>query len=86
MPQISDQVFRPDERLVVQSTAGGGYGDPLDRDPELVRWDVREGLISLKRARDVYGVVLDTQPEHYAVDHKATEKRRRRMRDKGGRS
>ena len=36
--------------------SGGGYGDPRERDPELVRADVRNGLLSPQRARDVYGV------------------------------
>ena len=34
----------------------GGYGDPRERDPELVRADVRNGLLSPERARDMYGV------------------------------
>ena len=36
--------------------SGGGYGDPRERDPALVRADVRNGLLSPQRARDVYGV------------------------------
>src|SRR5690606_41058320 len=40
------------------SPAGGGYGDPLDRDPELVLDDVLDGFISSYHARDDYGVVL----------------------------
>ena len=39
--------------------SGGGYGEPLERDPELVRADVAEGWIGTERARDVYGVVCD---------------------------
>ena len=38
---------------------GGGYGDPLERDPELVAQDFRNGLVSEKTALSVYGVVLD---------------------------
>jgi N-methylhydantoinase B len=44
------------ERIVSITPAGGGYGPPRDRDPELVRHDVAEGLVSAERARDVYGV------------------------------
>jgi N-methylhydantoinase B len=40
---------------------GGGYGDPLERDPRLVQEDVRDGFISLDQARDIYGVVLDPE-------------------------
>ncbi|MFM2281144.1 MAG: hypothetical protein RLZZ444_3375, partial [Pseudomonadota bacterium] len=35
---------------------GGGLGDPKDRDPELVRRDIRNGLISAERAAEIYGV------------------------------
>jgi N-methylhydantoinase B len=39
-------------------SGGGGYGDPLARDPELVWRDVRAGLVSPEAARGIYGVVL----------------------------
>jgi N-methylhydantoinase B len=59
----SHVVVGPDERLMSVSTGGGGYGSPLAREPERVRDDVREGWISLGRARAVYGVVLDRHNE-----------------------
>ena len=62
--------------MVSESSSGGGFGDPLDRDPEMVRHRVREGWTSVERARDVYGVVLDLEPELYSVDYAATEKLR----------
>ena len=68
------------EALVSECSSGGGYGDPLDRDPDLVRHRVREGWTSVDRARDVYGVVLDLTPELYAVDHRATEELRTEKR------
>lgn len=46
------------ERVVAVSCGGGGYGDPCARPPERVAEDVREGLLSVDRARDVYAVVL----------------------------
>ena len=60
--------------------AGAGYGDPLDRDPDLVRLRAREGWISLERAREIYGVVLDATPEEYAVDPERTKELRARLR------
>ncbi len=48
--------------------AGGGYGDPLQREPERVLKDVRAGILSRERCRDTYGVVID---ENH-VDNKAT--------------
>jgi N-methylhydantoinase B len=47
-----------DEFYVGVSTGGGGYGNPLERDPEQVRLDVRDGIVSAQRARDIFGVVL----------------------------
>jgi N-methylhydantoinase B len=40
------------------SPSGGGYGDPLQRDPEKVLDDVLDGFITIEHARDDYGVVL----------------------------
>lgn len=45
------------EALVI-SAGGGGWGDPLKRDPERVRRDVQDGYISRKAAREEYGVIL----------------------------
>ncbi len=53
---------------------GGGWGSPLERDPERVRWDVLEGFISLERAREAYGVVIN--PGNMEVDLQETEKTR----------
>ncbi|MBA2534520.1 MAG: hydantoinase B/oxoprolinase family protein [Rubrobacter sp.] len=46
------------ERVVLSLPGGGGYGAPFERDPALVARDVRDGLVSVDRAGDVYGVVL----------------------------
>ena len=70
--------------LEALTTGGGGFGGPLDRDPERVRHDVRRGWVSEEKARDTYGVVLDLEPELFAVDHLATAAVRdeaRRLRD-----
>ena len=37
----------------------GGYGDPLERDPELVRSDVLDGFTTVEQAERDYGVVID---------------------------
>src|SRR5262249_40825555 len=42
----------------VETTGGGGGGDPLEREPELVALDALEGKISARAAREEYGVVL----------------------------
>jgi len=80
LPKVSCEVITPDEVIVSECCGGGGFGNPLDRDPEKVRWDVREGYVSLEKAQDVYGVMLDTGPEQYAVDYRATEELRKKLR------
>ena len=53
-----------------RTCGGGGYGSPLEREPSRVLTDVRESRVSLERARDVYGVVVDV--ERWAVNEKET--------------
>jgi N-methylhydantoinase B len=64
--------------VIVRSNGGGGWGDPLDRDPEQVRSDVIEGYVSFEHARKDYGVVLD--PKNFAIDAAATQKLRAEKR------
>lgn len=63
--------IRPGERWTGVSTGGGGFGDPLDRDPEQVRRDVRDGLYGRELAAGVYGVVLGDGADP-AIDEAAT--------------
>ncbi|OAT85224.1 hydantoinase B/oxoprolinase family protein [Desulfotomaculum copahuensis] len=65
-------------RVILQTAGGGGYGDPLERDPALVQLDVAEGLLSRDAAREDYGVVLTAE---LTVDEAATECLRRKIRD-----
>jgi N-methylhydantoinase B/oxoprolinase/acetone carboxylase alpha subunit len=45
--------------LYMRMSSGGGYGDPLERDPDWVLNDVEDGIISREEAREIYGVVID---------------------------
>ncbi|MFH1156408.1 MAG: hydantoinase B/oxoprolinase family protein [Pseudomonadota bacterium] len=49
----------PGDRIAFVSAGGGGYGDPLEREPEAVVQDVRWGYVSIDSARQDYGVVID---------------------------
>jgi len=62
--------------VVMQSAGGGGYGDPLAREPDRVRDDVRAGYVSPERARLGYGVLLTSNGE---VDIPATQAERARL-------
>jgi len=66
--------------LYMRVASGGGYGDPLARDPALVRGDVANSIVSVAAARAVYGVVLG---EHdLQVDLAATRRLRENMRQR----
>jgi N-methylhydantoinase B len=65
---------------LVVSQGGGGYGDPLEREPDLVVADVAEGLVSPGAARLVYGVVIDEAPGYPRLDHEATTTARNAIR------
>ena len=58
---------------------GGGYGDPFERDPELVRTDVSEEKLTIGYARKHYGVAIKPAPR-FAIDMAATKKLRERHR------
>ncbi|MDW8084468.1 MAG: hydantoinase B/oxoprolinase family protein [Candidatus Caldarchaeum sp.] len=61
------------------SAGGGGYGDPLERDPRLVLEDVIDGYVTVERARKDYGVIIkvvDKRLGIYEVDWTATERER----------
>lgn len=52
---VVDQPLSGETRLRIRSAAGGGWGDPRERDPELVRADVLAGYVSAEEASRVYG-------------------------------
>ena len=68
----------------IQTTGGGGWGDSLAREPEMVCYDVQCGLVSEQAARDDYGVVLGREGRRYTVDQDATDRLRGRMRAERG--
>jgi N-methylhydantoinase B len=66
--------FGPGDVVVMDAAGGGGFGDPFERDPELVESDVVEGYVSVERAKENYGVVID--PETMKVAPEETAKLR----------
>jgi len=77
LDQCSQVWIEEGEMMVSVACGGGGYGDPKKRDPERVRNDVKEGLISRQRARDIYGVEITAGNK---VDQSRTNELRRRRR------
>jgi len=58
---ISQEVIEPGELLGHLLSGGGGYGEPFEREPELVREDVLALFVSFARARGAYGVAFQRE-------------------------
>jgi N-methylhydantoinase B len=71
---------KPGDIIEFHAPGGGGFGDPLERDPEMVKRDVLYGYVSLEKAQEEYGVVID--PHTYEVDWEKTEKLREKLKMK----
>ena len=67
------------DTLSCRTGGGGGYGDPLERNPDLVLQDVRDEKVSEVVARDIYGVII--KKDTWMVDREATKKQRRKIKD-----
>ncbi len=52
---VSGLTMMKDDVIRIHTGNGGGLGEPAERDPEAVRDDVRNGLITAERAKDIYG-------------------------------
>jgi N-methylhydantoinase B len=73
LPGLNDDVpLKEGDVLRLQTTGGGGWGDPLQRDTAAVLLDVLQGKVSAASARDDYGVVLTGDGEDLRVDDAAT--------------
>ncbi|GAA1888894.1 hydantoinase B/oxoprolinase family protein [Williamsia serinedens] len=79
--KIHDAPVYPGDVLHFVTWGGGGWGDPLDRDPELVALEVRRGLVTVDGAAGGYGVVCDADG---VVDTAATQARRDEIRSSRG--
>lgn len=69
--------LKKDDTYSTYPSGGGGWGNPLNRDPELVREDARNEIISLQSARNDYGVVLEGNEQK--VNLKATQELRKKI-------
>jgi N-methylhydantoinase B len=85
-PTIGDVELATGEWVRGLESGGGGYGDPLDRDPDAVRLDVLDRWITPGAGRAEYGVVLtgSADDEDLAVDLAATESLRAQIRTAPG--
>ena len=78
LPSKFSLQLEPGDIFSVQTGGGGGFGDPLDRDPDAVLADVLAGKVSVERAENAYGLIV--LPALAGVDREATRDLRDRMR------
>jgi len=76
--KVSNLPLKDGDVTSFQTGGGGGYGSPLERDPDLVLRDVINGYVSVESARKDYGVVFNDA--HTKVDQAATQKLRDEMK------
>lgn len=72
--------MRAGQVVRVVTTGGGGWGDPLEREPEWVLRDVVQAKVSVAAARESYGVVIVERDGDYTLDEGATTKLRAGLR------
>ena len=76
---VDDEPLPAGTLVRIDTTGGGGWGDPLEREPALVALDVLQGKVSASSAHDDYGVVLaGGVADEAATDRLRTELRSRR--------
>lgn len=77
LPAFAEEVIEDGARIAFSAAAGGGYGDPLARDPQRVATTVERNWLSPEAARDVYRVVLKRDTDGaWSVDESETERLR----------
>jgi N-methylhydantoinase B len=76
-PKSFDIPALPDDVFVLAWAGAGGYGDPLERDPESVRRDLVNGSVTADWAKQAYGVVFDRTGK---LDKAATDRTRDQLR------
>ncbi len=76
--KFSNIIMNEGDEMLFVTPSGGGYGDPLDRDPELVLTDWLDELITTEDARQHYGVAIDEAAR--TVDSAATGELRAQRR------
>jgi N-methylhydantoinase B len=73
-----------ESRVIIRSAGGGGWGDPLERDPQRVIDDIRDGMVSIEGAKSEYGVVAKVDGkgglDAIQLDIEATTRLRQEMR------
>jgi N-methylhydantoinase B len=70
--RYSDHTLHPGDVVRLETPGGGGLGNPVERDPAMVLNDVRNGYVTLQRAREVYLVAIEASDGDYTINELKT--------------
>jgi N-methylhydantoinase B/oxoprolinase/acetone carboxylase alpha subunit len=76
--KFSNIIMNEGDEMLFVTPSGGGYGEPFERDPQLVLADYVDELLDAATAATAYGVVIDTDARR--VDEEATARLRAERR------
>ena len=76
LPTMISTSLKANEVIYHRQAGGGGWGDPMERDPQAVARDVKNGRISIGKAREAYSVIMG---EDFEIDMDRTAELRREM-------
>ncbi len=68
---------KKNDKTIIRTSGGGGWGNPLERDLEKVEWDVLNGYVSIESAKNSYGCIINKS--NYKIDYQKTEELRIEM-------
>lgn len=75
--KFANIAIRKGDTVRIVQAGGGGYGDPHEREPEALLFDVTEGNVSVEVAREDYGVIVEgSDPTTYRLSIIRTQKLR----------
>ncbi|HNZ58287.1 MAG TPA: hydantoinase B/oxoprolinase family protein [Syntrophorhabdaceae bacterium] len=72
--------MKPGDVVTIDAPGGGGYGNPSEREPQMVLHDVIEGYVSIEEAKSEYGVVID--PTTFEIDTEKTDRLRKSKQER----
>jgi N-methylhydantoinase B len=76
--RYSDHTLHPGEVVRLETPGGGGLGNALERDPERVLSDVRNGYVSREKAQELYGVIIESVDGDCRINEPLTQAARER--------
>ncbi|MFQ5849868.1 MAG: hydantoinase B/oxoprolinase family protein [Candidatus Binatia bacterium] len=79
--RCSDLLIQPGDVFRLETPGGGGLGNPWEREPTMVLSDVKNGYVSLAKARDLYGVIIDQKDGECSLNEALTRKTRDSLLD-----